>query len=74
MVSIFGFIIAVMLGLNCDGFYRLDLGKRDQRMVAEMLVVLSIEEPGENVRGMCAQNSCIYFPSSSRGNRTRQPV
>ena len=38
--------------MHCDGFYRLDLGKRDQRIVAEMLVVLSMEEPGENVREM----------------------
>jgi hypothetical protein len=37
--------------MHCDGFYRLDLGKRDQRIVAQMLVVLSMEEPGENVRG-----------------------
>ncbi len=36
--------------MHCDGFYRLDLGKRDQRIVAQMLVVLSAEEPGENVR------------------------
>ncbi len=35
--------------MHCDGFYRLDLGKRDQRIVAQMLVILSLEEPGENV-------------------------
>ncbi len=43
--------------MHCDGFYRLDLGKRDQRMVAQMLVVLSIEEPGENVGSM---RGCVY--------------
>jgi hypothetical protein len=46
--------------MHCDGFYRLDLGKRDQRIVAQMLVVLSAEEPGENVSGAHIVRQSVY--------------
>ncbi len=33
--------------LDADGYYELDLSLRDQRVVCECLVVLSVKEPGE---------------------------
>ncbi len=33
--------------LDADGFYELDLSARDQKIVCECLVVLSVKEPGE---------------------------
>ena len=52
--------------MHCDGFYRLDLGKRDQRIVAQMLVILSLEEPGENVGAAVA-----FIALDSPSNRKR---
>jgi hypothetical protein len=49
--------------MHCDGFYRLDLGKRDQRIVAQMLVTLSCEEPGENVSAGVAF-TVLFCPTS----------
>ena len=34
--------------LNADGFYVLNLANRDERVVAEILVKLSVEMPGES--------------------------
>lgn len=34
--------------LDPDGYYELDLAKRDERIIAEGLVALAVAEPGEN--------------------------
>jgi hypothetical protein len=44
--------------LDSDGYYELDLSFRDQKVVCECLVVLSVKEPGE-VRNTSA--SCLFL-------------